>query len=154
MELLYFVVDQDGQLCHVPRQAVEDLWRGHRTTEALDCPLGEELRLISVLRDEDLTPKICFFVRLEIDQSRVTEESRIEAYESMESAQKRRYDNAAAQRQFAGWPIDWQSQLAVALDVPSSQLRKLGIGGPLLMSDLWGISLEKVLEYFEMANDE
>jgi hypothetical protein len=41
--------------------------------------------------------------------------------------------------------------LAVALDVPALQLRRIGIGGPLLMSELWGVPVETVITYFEEA---
>jgi len=37
----------------------------------------------------------------------------------------------------------------VALDVPVVELRRIGIGGPLLMADLWGFSIERILQYFE-----
>lgn len=154
MQIRYFVVDDVGQLRKTPRKAVERLWKGRGTSFQLGVPVGDELRLISVVCDESLVPKMCFFLRTELQNGQITEESRIDAYEAAGNPTKRRYDHPAAQRQFAGWPRDWQHQLAVAMDVPAGQLRKIGIGGPLLMSDLWGISLKKVLEYFELADGE
>ncbi len=59
------------------------------------------------------------------------------------------YDILAEDHQLYGWPDDWYQQLAVALDVPVVELRKVGIGGPLLMADLWGFSIERILQYFE-----
>jgi hypothetical protein len=72
----------------------------------------------------------------------------------MSTRKRRRYDTPEAQQQFHGWPADWQRQLAVAVDVPAAELKKIGLGGPLLMSDLWGIPLDEVVHYFEEANDE
>ncbi len=154
MQLVYFVVDREQQLRPVPRAIMEGLWKGRRTATDLGCDIGEELRLISVVRDETFEPKMCFFVRLELENGLVRRESRLEAYEAMSKPSRRRYDSPAARRQFRGWPDDWQTQLAVALDVPARELRRVGLGGPLLMADLWGIPIEKVLEYFELADEE
>ena len=33
-------------------------------------------------------------------------------------------------------------------------LTRIALGGPLLMSDLWGVPVEKVVEYFEAATGE
>ncbi len=154
MQLTYFVVDTDHTIYRVDRELVEGLWDGHRTSDEFACSLGHDLRLITVLLDEDLLPVLCFFIRVELKDGVITNRSRIEAFEAMSNRVKRRYDNPEAQRQFRGWPNDWQRQLAVALDVPAAELTKIGLGGPLLMADLWGISLEKVIEYFEEAHDE
>lgn len=154
MQLFYFVVDDHQQIWKAPPDEVERLWQGQGRADKLDFEVGDELRLISVLCDEEIQPKICFFLRADLQNGRVTTASRIDAYEAVGNPGRRRYDHPAAQRQFTGWPEDWQTQLAVALDVPAWDLRKIGIGGPLLMSDLWGISVAKVLEYFELANDE
>lgn len=155
MLLSYFVVDVDQQLRRVDREIVESIWRGSRSTLELDEDVGEELRLISVLCDDDeLQPQMCFFVRAELSLGRVTEKSRFEAYEAMTVYQKRADDSYPDSPQFSGWPSDWQLQLAVALDVPAIQLRKVGVGGPLLMADLWGFSIDRILEYFDEASEE
>ena len=154
MQLWYFVFDRDQQLRRVSREAMEALWERRCTAGDLGCEVEGELRLISVLVDHDLMPIVCYFVRLALDQGRITSESKIEAFEAMSNQQRRRYDHPSAHRQFAGWPPDWQRQLAVALDVPAKQLNKLGLGGPLLMSELWGVPLEKVIAYFEEAYEE
>ena len=154
MQLSYFIVDAHHQLQRVPRQTVESLWQSACTVDEFGFAVGDELRLVSVLCDENLLPAVCYFVRLGLQDGRITNDSRIEAYEAMTARHRRRYDHPAARRQFVGWPADWQRQLAVALDVPARQLTRLGLGGPLLMSDLWGIPLEKVLAYFEEAYNE
>ncbi|HUG93470.1 MAG TPA: hypothetical protein VML55_21705 [Planctomycetaceae bacterium] len=151
MQLCYFVIDQHRTLHRVSREAVEGLWRNEHAAGVLDLPLGGELRLVTVLVDENLLPVVCYFARFRLRGGLITAESKHEAYDAMTARHQRRYDHPAAQRQFAGWPGDWQRQLAVALDVPAAQLRKLGLGGPLLMSDLWGIPIDRVVQYFEEA---
>ena len=150
MQLKYFVVDADERLWQVSRYTVEDLWKNHATSDEFDFNLDEELRLITVLCNERLLPIVTFFVHLELEQGRITDESRVEAFEAMGG----RDDVTSAKRQFFGWPDDWPHQLAVALDVPISHFRKVGVGGPLLMSDLWGIPLQKVLDYFAEVNGD
>lgn len=154
MQLSYFVFDREQQLQRVSREMMEKLWDGRCTAEDLDCALDEELRLISVLLDHRLLPVVCYFVRLDLHEGRITTESKIQAFEAMSNQQRRKYDHPSAHRQFAGWPPDWQYQLAVVLDVPAGQLNKLGLGGPLLMSELWGVPLAKVIAYFEEAYEE
>ena len=153
MKLSYCVVDRAGQLRRGSRRLVEALWHGDCTAAELGIPIGETLRLITVLSDPDLLPIVVYFIRLDIEDGAITEDSRVNAFEAMTSHRRRRYDHSAAQRQFIGWPSDWQTQLAIALDVPANILNKLGVGGPLLLADLWGVPLEKVLSYFEDATD-
>lgn len=152
MQLFYFVVDEDNQLRKASRHDVESLWRGECRADALEFRLGRRLRLITALCDENLVPVICYFAHLQLKEGTITEESKIDAFEAMSMQKRRRYDSPEARRQFRGWPADWQRQLAVALDIPADRLRKIGLGGPLLMSDLWGIPLEKVVSYFEEAH--
>lgn len=152
MRLLCFVVDSRGQLQRVPLDVVEQVWRGRHPADELGCELGGRLQLLMPLCDRDFHPKVCFFPRLELKDGQITERSRIRAYEAMSQRQRRRYDHPAARWQLEGWPSSWQSQLAVALDVPVNEPRRIGIGGPLLMSDLWGLPIEQVLEYFEQAS--
>ncbi|GAF81962.1 unnamed protein product [marine sediment metagenome] len=98
-------------------------------------------------------PVICFFAQLGLAEGAITESSKIEALKAMSERSEDRYEHPAAQRQLAGWPADWQRQLAVALDVPAAELKKIGLGGPLLMSELWGIPLETIIEYFDEAGE-
>lgn len=155
MFLRYFVVDIADQFQVAERSVVEDVWRGKESVAALGFATGDQLRIASVLCDEEsLAPKVIFFLRTELEGGRITEGSRFEAYEAMTKHHRRRYDSEAAYHQLAGWPRDWQSQLAVALDVPAVQLRRIGVGGPLLMADLWGFSIDRILDYFEQAADQ
>lgn len=154
MQIQYFAVDADNQLRRETREAVEDLWSGRATAETLHCNVEESFRLVTVMCNDDLIPVVTYFARLDLHEGRITDESKIEAFEAMTTRHRRRYDNPSAQRQFRGWPADWQRQLAVALDIPVAQLKRIGIGGPLLMSEIWGVPLEKVITYFEEAADE
>ena len=103
MQLKYFVVDADERLWQVSRYTVEDLWKNHATSDEFDFNLEEELRLITVLCDERLLPVVTFFVHLQLEQGRITDESRVEAFEAMGN----RDDVTSAKRQFFGWPDDW-----------------------------------------------
>lgn len=151
MRLYYFIVDDDGQLRRTGRRLVEALWQGQCLVSELNLQLSETLRLVTVLCDDDFTPMVTYFVRLDLADGQITDESRIAAFEAMTIRGRHRDDHASAQKQFAGWPSDWQRQLAIALDVTPDCINKLGVGGPLLLSDLWGVPLAKVLAYFEEA---
>ncbi|MEX0700936.1 MAG: hypothetical protein WD069_02460 [Planctomycetales bacterium] len=153
MRLLYFAFDQNDRLHKAPRRTVEELWKGRRTAEAFKFDVGDELRVITVLADDRLLPVVSFFLKVELDDGEITDASRIDAFEAVGRRDRRRYDTETAQRQFAGWPADWQHQLAVALDVPAREFNRIGLGGPLLMADLWGISLKKVIDYFDQAHE-
>jgi hypothetical protein len=153
MQRIYFVADRQDQLRRVPTEAVEALWEGREGIDALGCKPGPTLRLISVIVDEDLNPFVIFFMRLELDNGEITPESRLEAYDAVTSRGPK-LQSPAAQKQFLGWPADWPRQLAVALDTPVAALNRIALGGPLLMSDLWGVPVEKVVEYFEGVSGE
>ena len=153
MQRIYFVADRKDQLRRVPTAAVEAIWDGREGIKALGCNPGETLRLISVLIDDELNPLVIFFMRLDLDDGEITPESRLEAYDAV-TARGAKFASPAAQKQFLGWPSDWPRQLAVALDTPLASLNRIAIGGPLLMADLWGVPVDKVVEYFEEVNFE
>lgn len=153
MRLHYFIVDDQRDLQRADAALVERIWSGRATAGELHCLLEEELRLITVLCDEQILPRICWFLRVTLREGAITDESRRWAYEAVGRRLKRRYDHPSAQWQFHGWPGDWQRQVAVALDVPACQLRRVGVGGPLVMADLWGLPMEQVLDYFEQFDD-
>ena len=82
----------------------------------------------------------------------VTEAARHLAYQAVTSiigSNGQDIDRAAFEYQVAGWPADWQTQLAVALDVPCGDLDRVAVGGPLPISDLIGVSVKESLRYFE-----
>jgi len=154
MNLVYFVIDEENQLRRVETEAVEGVWEGRMGTSALGYELPDELRLVSILIDDDLNPIVCFFLRLDLDGEEITDETRLDAYEAVTARHQQQLSHPAAQRQLQGWPTNWPQQLAVALDVPVMEINRIAIGGPLLMSDLWGVPVAKVVEYFEDVIDE
>ena len=154
MTLRYFVVDVDGQLRRVPSEAAEAVWAGHADAGDFDAMLGSELKLVTALIDDDLNPVMTFFLRVELDRGRITEESRIAALEAITAGHGRRLSDPAQRRQFEGWPDDWRRQLAVALDTPAKQFTKLGLGGPLVLSEMWGVPMGTVMGYFERSGSE
>lgn len=153
MKRIYFVADSDDQFRRVTNDAVESLWDGQEDIRVLGCDPGDSLRLISVLIDDDLNPLVIFFMRLDVDCGEITPESRLEAYDAV-TTRGSKFTNPAAQKQFLGWPSDWPRQLAIALDTPLANLNRIALGGPLLMSDLWGVTVDKVVEYFDGVNFE
>jgi len=153
MHVIYLVVDGDDQFIKIQQALAEDIWNGRTTTTDNNIQLKDELKMVSVLcDDESLEPRMCFFVKLELDSGAITNRSRFAAYDAMSHHLRQRFDADAASEQLIGWPTDWQRQLAIALDVPPKRLCNVGIGGPLLMADLWGIPIDRILEYFEEAN--
>jgi hypothetical protein len=141
-----------GQFRFVEALDVEDVWAGRSGTDVLGHPIGDELLLVTVLcNEDDLAPRKCFFLRIKLEDGRITDTSRFDAYDSMTEHSRGTYDILADDHQLDGWPDDWYQQLAVALDVPIAELRRVGIGGPLLMADMWGFSIERILQYFEEA---
>ena len=56
MKLRYFVIDGQGRLRKAAQAAVRALWDGGLGATALGCAAGNELRLVSVVCDDDLLP--------------------------------------------------------------------------------------------------
>ena len=150
MRLRYFVADGD-RLRRTPQAVVEDLWTARRKATELKFPPGDELLIFTVLCDNDLHPKICYFLRLELTDGTITEASRRCALRAVQEGNLRNLDHPSVLYQLSGWPSDWQQQLAVALDVPARELNKIGIGGPLPISSILGLSLKESLRHFERA---
>lgn len=153
MKLDYYIVDEQGQFRRCSRSDVESLWQGNCRIGKINERLTDELQIVTVVRDEQLHPVMCFFSKLKLSDGQITDESKLELYEAITTRKKNRYDHPASQRQFEGWPKNWRTQLAVALDVPVSQLHRVALGGPLPLSDLWGMSVDKIVEYFETDQD-
>ena len=57
-------------------------------------------------------------------------------------------NESAVQYHFEGWPTDWQRQMAVAFDAHPSEISQIGIGGPLPIAEVVGISIKESLRYF------
>src|SRR6185312_8088244 len=77
MKLRYFVVDDRGQLQKAAQAGVQGLWEGRRRAEALGCRAAQELRLVSVVCDDDLLPSKIYVLRLPLTEGRFAEENRL-----------------------------------------------------------------------------
>jgi hypothetical protein len=146
MKLRYFVVDAAGQLRKAPQAAVRGLWEGGLGADALGCPAGNELRLVSVLCDRHLLPKKVYLLRLPLTGGRFTEESRLTLH--LFTRPDCVTPNELVQHHSEGWPADFFRQLAVALDVPAAGLNvPLGIGGPLFLAAKLSVTPREALRH-------
>jgi hypothetical protein len=146
MKLRYFVVGHNGQLQKAAQAGVQGLWEGRRRAEALGCRAANELRLVSVVCDEDLLPRKVYVLRLPLTDGRFTEENRLALQlfampECVTPGEMLRHHTE-------GWPPDFVEQLAVALDVPLASLHvPLGIGGPLFTAAAMRVTPQQALRY-------
>jgi hypothetical protein len=148
MKLRYFVVDGHGQLRKASQAAVRELWEGGRGAEALGCPASNELRLVSVVCDEDLLPRSLYVLRLPLEGGRFTAESRMTL--QLFSLPDCVTPEELVRHHTAGWPGDFFRQLAVALDVPARALEvPVGVGGPLYLAAALRVTPRQALRYLE-----
>ena len=139
MKLRYFVVDVQGRLRKTPHAAVRALWDGGLGATALGCPVSNELRLVSVVCDDDLVPHKVYLLRVPMTRGTFTFESRMTL--RLFSQPDCVTPGELSRHHADGWPCDFFPQLAVALDVPMASLSvPLGIGGPLLLAAAHGVS--------------
>jgi len=144
VKVRYFVIDAGGQLRKASQAAVRGLWDGKRRAEALGCPPGAELRLVSVVCDDALVPRKVFLLRLPLHGGAFTDEARLTLRlfarpDCVAPAELARHHTG-------GWPADFYRQLAVALDVPVKGLDvPLGVGGPLLLAAAAGVTPERAV---------
>jgi hypothetical protein len=146
MKLRYFAVDTRGQLQKAPQAVVRDLWEGNRGADALGCPAGNELRLVSVVCDDELLPEKVYLLRLPLVEGVVTPESRLtlQLFTRPDCVTA----GEVTLHHMAGWPADFFKQLAVALDVPVACLHvPLGIGGPLFLAAAFGVTPRQALRH-------
>jgi hypothetical protein len=151
MKLRYFVVDEANELCSASAKTLEGIWSGRWPAEKLGLLIRDELRVVTIVCDDDLNPKVCYFLRLDLQKGAVTDDSRIRALEAVEESNKSNLDHPAVVHQLARWPRDWRCQVAVALDVPAAAVNNIGIGGLFPLADLLGISVHRLLGFFEQA---
>jgi hypothetical protein len=148
MKLRYFVVDEHGQLRKATQAAVRGLWDGGRGAESLGCPAANELRLVSVVCDEDLRPRSLYVLRLPLDCGRFTPESRMTL--QLFSLPDCVTPEELVRHHTAGWPADFFIQLAVALDVPAGALEvPVGVGGPLFLAAALHVTPRQALRYLK-----
>ncbi|QDU80580.1 hypothetical protein Pla110_23110 [Polystyrenella longa] len=153
MKIVYHVVDRDRQLVRVPSEVMERYWNHSGGTPEVSQLVDDQLQLVTSLLDDRLNPIINYMLDLELNEGWISPESKLQAYQSL-SLQRNEAKFEELQAILERWPADWPTQLAVALDVPVMGLNKIGLGGPLPMCDLWGITQEKLLEFFEKVCDK
>src|SRR5262249_27241509 len=115
MKVRYLIVDGNGRLHLAKRALVEALWEGVIPASMLGSAAASELRLVSVLSDKDLLPRKIFLLRLPLTAG----EFRKENYLTLRifSRSDCVTPKEVVKHHTEGWPKDFFSQLAVALDV-------------------------------------
>jgi hypothetical protein len=148
MKLRYLIVDDNQQLRLIRRKEVESIWRG----QAPVCQFGignrSELRLVSVVSNDRLLPERIYLLRLSLTNGYFAHRNyralRSFAMPSQVTAQE------VFRHHSEGWPRNFFTQLAVALDVPRTSLDvPFGIGGPLLIAAALRISPRHAVRYLQ-----
>ena len=148
MKLRYLIVDSRNQLKLIRRAEVEAIWSGQVPASQYGCSDLTELRLISVVCDGRILPKRIYLLRIALTDGYFTRRNcRILRSFAMPS-------RVTAQEMFEhhteGWPSDFFTQLAVALDVPRTLLDvPFGIGGPLLIAAALRISPKSAARFLK-----
>jgi hypothetical protein len=146
MKLRYFVVDAAMQLRKASQASVRGLWQGRRGAEALGCPSGKELRLVSVVCGDGLLPERVYLLRVPLTGGFFTDADSLvlQALASPDCVTPAE----AIRHHTGGWPPDFFRQLAVALDVPVASLDvPFGVGGPLLAAAALRVSPGQALRH-------
>jgi hypothetical protein len=146
MKLRYFLVDPFGQLRKVTRKAIKGLWQGHFRADLLGAAIGNELRLVSVLCDNHLTPRKIYVLRVPLSDGWFTEANllTLRIFSRPDCVTTRE----VTEHHTAGWPASFFRQLAVALDVPVASLDvPLKVGGPLFTAAKLRVTLEEAVHY-------
>jgi hypothetical protein len=146
MKLRYFIVDGEGQIRKASSATMDGLWEGRVRAEALGSPGKTELRLISVLCDDDLQPHVVYLLRVPLTDGRCTAESQLtlQIFSMRDCVTSRE----VVQHHGNGWPRDLRRQLAVALDVPLNRLCvPIRIGGPLYLAAAMGVRPHQAVPY-------
>jgi hypothetical protein len=146
VKLRYFVVNERGQLQKASQAAVRGLWEGTRGADALGCPAGHELRLVSVVCDADLLPEKVYLLRLPLVEGVFTPESRLTL--QLFTRPDCVTPGELTLHHTEGWPADFFQQLAVALDVPMAGVHvPLGVGGPLVLAAALRVTPRQALRH-------
>lgn len=146
MRLRYFVIGKANRLRKASQADVRALWDGTRGAHALGVAHEHELRLVSALCDDRLLPRRLYVLRVPLSGGMLTEAGRLalQAFARPDCVTPRE----SIQHHTAGWPADFFSQLAVALDVPVRDLSvPLGVGGPLLLAAALHLTPAQAVRY-------
>lgn len=148
MKLRYLIVDQAGQLVLTRRALVEALWNGDIPAGLLGSQSLSELRLVSVLSDSRLRPRKIYLLRVPLSNGEFRKENylTLKIFSRSDCVTPRE----VIQHHTEGWPKDFFTQMAVALDVPRKKLEvPLGIGGPLLMAAAMSVTPKQALRFLK-----
>ena len=148
MKMRYLLVDGYNQLKLVHREHVEAIWRGRLHVSDFGCTDWTELRLASVMCNARLIPERIFLLRMALTDGYFTRRN----YRALRSftMPSRVTAREMFQHHSEGWPSDFFTQLAVALDVPRSMLDvPFGIGGPLMVAAALRVSPRIATRYLK-----
>jgi len=150
----YFVAEA-GQLHKISRDHMEAVWLGEVLWDFKKQ--DHDLRILSIVHDETKSIVACYFVRVSVVAGQITSESQHDARmahlrQAMLSAHGDRNLLPDFVRQTAGFPQDWATQIAGALDVDVDRLHHWGVGGPLLTATGMGISTQKAARIHAESN--
>ncbi len=148
MKLRYLLVDDDNQLRLIRRRRVEAIWQGRVRASRFGSTDRTQLRLVSVVCDDRLLPERIYLLRLSLTDGYFTQRN----FRTLRSFTMP--DQVTAREVFRhhseGWPIDFFTQMAVALDVPRDLLDvPFGIGGPLMIAAALQISPASAVRYLQ-----
>lgn len=148
MKLRYFLIDEQGMLCKVRKASVLQLWEGKCKAGDLGCIDQNELRLVSVVSDSKLIPQKVYLLRLPLTDGQFTEENylTLQIFTMPDCVTPQE----VARHHGGGWPEDLLRQLAVATDVPLTQMRiPVRIGGPLLLAAALKVTPSEAMRYLK-----
>jgi hypothetical protein len=148
MKIRYLVVDAEGRLILTPKASIEALWQGRADAKQLGGASNNEIRLISVLCNDRIVPQKIFLLRLPLTQGTFTKDNylTLRIFTMPDCVTPRE----VIEHHTDGWPRDFYTQLAVALDVPRSMLSvPLGVGGPLMMAAALKVTPREALKYLQ-----
>ena len=146
MKLRYYVVDRRGTLQRARHGRIQELWDGKCRSDALGVANDHELRLVTAVCDDDLTPQKLYLLRLPLTGGKFTEEDylTLRIFTMPDCVTPREVIDHHGR----GWPADLYRQLAVALDVPVASLKvPVRIGGPLMLAAALRVPPRKTRRY-------
>lgn len=146
MKLRYFVLDDAGQVRKASQKAVGAVWEGRCRVDTLGCASKTELRLISVLCDDQLQPRTIYLLRVPLSAGQFTPENQLtlQIFTMRDCVTQRE----VVEHHGGGWPADLYQQLAVVLDVPVAALKvPLRVGGPLFLAAAMGVAPHQAVHF-------
>jgi hypothetical protein len=146
MKMRYFVLDGAGQVRKASQRTVGAVWEGKRRVDSLGCPSKTELRLISVLCDDQLQPRNIYLLRVPLTDGMFTPENQLtlQIFTMRDCVTSRE----VVEHHGGGWPVDLHQQLAVVLDVPLVRVRvPLRVGGPLFLAAAMGVAPHQAVHF-------